>query len=306
VLAALLMASPAMATVAITITNAGGGWANINYNVTSELTLPRAFALNITIASTTGAKMTDVAFAKGTGGQVCATCQPFVIYPGNILIDEGTGTVTSWGTPVAPPGAPDAPGQLPGTSIVVELGSLYDAANPGIPNPGTRPLASGLLMKVKVDKNCTMSATEEAAVRGGVVLEDPLVDPTVDVTGATGVSIPVDCLYVGRVFNNGLVVTQAMVDKWVSLNKPCCWCCQAQKYGNGVYAGGSAQRVDTADLGDVKLSWMQSYTSLTYKRCSDYNLSGRVDTADLGTVKLHWMHTEGACSPPESGCVTLP
>jgi hypothetical protein len=136
-----------------------------------------------------------------------------------------------------------------------------------------------------------------------------LVDPTVDVTGATGVSIPVDCLYVGRVFNNGLVVTQAMVDKWALVfnkPKPCCWCCQAQKYGNGVYTGSSAQRVDSADLGDIKLSYMQSYTVAAYKPCSDYNLSGRVDSADLGILKQHYMHTEGACSPPESGCVTLP
>jgi hypothetical protein len=107
-----------------------------------------------------------------------------------------------------------------------------------------------------------------------------------------------DCLYVGRVFNNGLVVTQAMVDKWVYLKRPNCWCCEAQKYGNGAYAGASAQRVDTADLGDVKLSWMKSYNQVGYKPCSDFNLSGRVDTADLGIIKQHWMHTEGPCIYP--------
>jgi hypothetical protein len=105
-----------------------------------------------------------------------------------------------------------------------------------------------------------------------------------------------DCLYVGRVFNTGMTVSQSMVSRWNYLGKPNCWCCEAQKYGNGDYAGTSSAKVDTSDLTCLKASYGRSYIQSGYKPCCDFNLSGRVDTIDLTILKANYMHIEGTCS----------
>jgi hypothetical protein len=106
---------------------------------------------------------------------------------------------------------------------------------------------------------------------------------------------PNNCLYVGRVFNNGLTVSESMMSRWYYLGMPACWCCEAQKYGNGAYTGTSSAKVDTADLTDLKAAYMKSYNASGYKKCSDYNLSGKIDTTDLTILKANYMHTEGTC-----------
>ena len=123
---------------------------------------------------------------------------------------------------------------------------------------------------------------------------------TVTLPGCVDVpSGPTDCLYVGQVFSYTgpgravtLTVTQAMVDKWIALGKPDCWCCLAQKAGNGVATN---TRVDTGDLNELKQSWNKTSTTAGYKPCADYNLSGRVDTADLNVLKAHWNKITGGC-----------
>ena len=165
VLVVLLMASPAMAAVNITGIDAGDGWGEISYNAAGEPNLPRAFAMKIEI--TVGSATIDgVQFAAGTGDDACATCEDFKIHPGNIQID-GKGNVVSWGKPVAPGNAPDNPPQLPSTTyIIIEMGSLYQK---GVDPP---PAPSGLLIRVRVTASCTMTVSEEATVRGGIVMED--------------------------------------------------------------------------------------------------------------------------------------
>jgi hypothetical protein len=171
VLAVVLMAVPAMAAVTITATDAGSCTAAINY--TSTGTLPRAFALDITVSG--GAVITGVDVAGA---------QPFNIYMGTIQIDA-TGVVTSAGTPVAPATATGALGGIGTSGITIEMGSLYDAA--AIPVVG-RPAASGLLIKVTVDQSCTISLASNT-VRGNVVLEDAtVVAPTL--VGAAIVCAP--------------------------------------------------------------------------------------------------------------------
>ena len=105
-----------------------------------------------------------------------------------------------------------------------------------------------------------------------------------------------NCLFVGRVFNAAcgpgpavnLVVTPPMVTKWNWLGKPQCWCCDAQKCGNGVYTGGSLNRVDAQDLTSVGTSYGLSYMQVGYISCVDFNLSGRVDAQDLTILSLHY------------------
>jgi hypothetical protein len=157
VLAVVLMAVPAMAAVTITASDAGSCTAAINY--TSTGTLPRAFALDITVNN--GAVITGVDVAGA---------QPFNIYMGTIVIDA-TGVVTNPGTPVAPAGVGGALGGIGTSGITIEMGSLYDKnATPVV----GKPAASGLLIKVTVDKSCHVSLASNVA-RGNVVLEDATV-----------------------------------------------------------------------------------------------------------------------------------
>jgi hypothetical protein len=116
--------------------------------------------------------------------------------------------------------------------------------------------------------------------------------------GSIVVNVAVDpnnCLYVGRVFNNGLTVTQSMVSRWNYLGKPACWCCEAQKFGNGIYTGASLARVDTSDMACLRQCWMRNYNQSGYSYCCDFDLSGRCDTVDMSIIKNHWMHMEGTC-----------
>ena len=168
-LVALLIASPAMAHVDLVIVDAGGGVAEVWYysgGVSAETSKPRAFALNITVDA----------------GSIEAVdpCELFPIYPGNIDLTDPQNPV--WGSPVAPAGAPDNPGQLGSQAIVVEMGSLYEAEVDPAPEP------NGLLMTVQVSEACNMSITAENVFRGGVVLED-VTQPIVDVNEATNVAI---------------------------------------------------------------------------------------------------------------------
>jgi hypothetical protein len=141
-------------------------------------------------------------------------------------------------------------------------------------------------------------------IRGGVVLENPNITPTVNLTPC-----PSDCLYVGRVFSGTgittLTITQAHIDRWVALGKPNCWCCDAQKRGNGVYSPSStATKTDFIDLAKIKNSaqWNQSAGQPGYDAnpCSDTNLSGKIDFIDLAKVKnsANWNQSVGA----GSGC----
>jgi hypothetical protein len=124
---------------------------------------------------------------------------------------------------------------------------------------------------------------------GGSDLPDPVC--------TCAITVVTDCLYVGRVFNNGLTVDAVMVSKWNYLGKPNCWCCEAQKYGNGAYGGGSASYVDSQDLSAIRLAFGKSYTQSGYKPCSDLNFSGYVDSQDLAKLRLNFGHQEGTCAP---------
>jgi hypothetical protein len=120
-------------------------------------------------------------------------------------------------------------------------------------------------------------------------------------TNQIGQNYVADCLYVGRVYTTptgSLTVVQAMMDKWVFLNKPACWCCAAQKLGNGVYTGASASRPDASDVASIKSSWMKNYNQVGYIPCVDFNLSGRVDASDVAVLKAKWMQNVGTCPTP--------
>jgi hypothetical protein len=188
VLAVLVLAAPAMATVTLSLVDEGSNVIRLDYTVSGEPNLVRAFALDITAVGGTIDTITDYKTGESTSG-----APGYGIFPGSIAIDVD-GNVTSYGDPVADGNDPDNPGQLGSASIVVELGSLYQGA-------ANAPGNSGTLCKVTASSGTYEVCVSENSLRAGVVLEDVTQDPTVvgdcvqlcackgDVNASTTVSI---------------------------------------------------------------------------------------------------------------------
>lgn len=283
---AIFIAAPAFA-LDVDLVDNGDGTFNIEYSNADPCNLPRAFALDLSIDG-------DGSFTSVTNyfteGECNSTLRGYGIFPARIVIDS-EGDVTDWGNPLAAEGSVGTTDQVLSSShIVLELASLYMEPN--------APATSGVLCTV--GKDCGATATtvtmiDEDVYRGGVVLED---GTQVDVSETLGCAPP-PCLTLGQVFSVAcsptvnLTVTQVMIDRWnhPNVNQPNCWCCDAQKCGNGAYGGPSINRVDTVDLGALKSSWFKAHVVVGYNPCVDFNLSGRVDTVDLGILKSHWFRT---------------
>ena len=171
----LLLASPAMATVTISVADDGNddGWVTISY-VQDDATAgkrPRGFGLDVTV--TADANICDY----DTNG-----CEPFPIYMGSIQVSSA-GTVVNPGTPIAPGGSPGAAGDIGDSAVTIEMGSLYDPLVS--PNPN-QPALSGDLLRLKVNGSCTMLITANTPrVSGGVVLEDATTPGFLPGAGAT-------------------------------------------------------------------------------------------------------------------------
>jgi len=174
----LCFAVPAMATVTIDAVDQGGT-VDITYAV-SDANLVRALALDITVDGSvviTGVTAT-------IEGESTAAAPGYGIFPGSIEIDVNVasptyGEVISYGSPLAPAGDPGAAGDVPGTAITVELGSVYvgDANSPG---------TSGIALSIAYTGTGTLTITENA-IRGGIVMEDVALEPALAL--ATGVPL---------------------------------------------------------------------------------------------------------------------
>ena len=182
------------------------------------------------------------------------------------------------------------------------LTTLDDAAGFCISMAGLKddgesdPATSGNLITLAGEGTYTIAAN---AIRGGIVDAAGACDVTFTVDGVAANSFAfasADPFYVGLTFSNGLVVDQAMVDKWVYLGKPAIWVCDAQKKGNCVFATTSALRVDVQDLAALKASWFKSFNQVGSNSACDFNCSGRVDVADLAILKLKWFQVVGGCN----------
>lgn len=195
---------------------------------------------------------------------------------------------------------------VPATPVRVTFAVYYNLTASAGPNGTVAPTSGSYLSGTVVTLTAAPAAGYAVDTWTGAT---PINATQAQVTMTSNKTVSVtfkttDCLYAGLTFDlatgitpseGTFTVTQAMVDKWTALGKPSCWCCKAQKLGNGKYLTTSASRVDTQDLSDVKLSWFLSSTQVGYLPCSDYNLSGRVDTADLSMLKRHWFQSVGAC-----------
>jgi hypothetical protein len=293
-MAVLMVATPSWAVVTITCTPGTGADCNlvtVSWAVSSEPNKVRAFALDITVDS--GAKIVSVSDPNAK----------YNIYPGSIVINTTTNppTVSDYGTPVANPYDPcTLPGQtqpgLNSSGITIEMGSLYYPTGDNSPNA---PPNSGKLLKFRVSKDCTVTVAENA-IRGGVVLTNPSLDPTVTLTGCTVV-----CAQVVDCFPS----TYTTFNDWKTLNKPNCWCgiywaqdpdplkkwrFQCDGDADGATEGAVKNRVYLADLNLLIANWKKKIADPTLNPCADIDhkpegaVKNRVYLADLNIVIANW------------------
>jgi len=291
-LALLMLATPALAAVRIIVTDEGGLIAAIKYQTDGEKV--RAFALDVTVSAGTIDAISDYKKGESVPGNI-----GYGIFPANfaaqITVDPATGDVQTWDvaayTPVAPATDPGALGGLGTGGITIEMGALYSPPEDNSPNA---PPNSGTLCKIKVSGDTTVSVKENAT-RGGVVLTDPAVTPTVNLTAAAAVAV------VGE--KDCFPTANSAYNDWVLLGKPKCWC--AKTDGSGYQCDGDADgkdsggltkyRVFTGDLTLIVNNWKKKAGDATLDPCADidHKDSGgltkyRVFTSDLTVLVNNW------------------
>jgi hypothetical protein len=208
-LAVLMIAAPAWGVVNITCTDEGGCVCAVRYDATTEdPNLVRAFALDIVVDS--GASIIDVNDDVN---------DDYIIYPGSIIITGGV--VTSYGNAKADPNQYAGTLGLDPNGMTIEMGSLYYPPDPGHVNA---PPKTGILLTFKVDSDCNVIVTENAA-RGGIVMEDSS-SPSTSLSGCK-----IACL------QYCLKDTHPDYTVWETFGRPDCWCYQRQCRGDadGIY-----------------------------------------------------------------------
>lgn len=322
-LAVLLLAGSALANVRI-IVEPNEGMANINYETDGEKV--RAFALDITVDA--GAIIDIMGFIRG---ESTAENPGYGIFPANfgryITVDPETGEVDAWDiadyTPVADPCDPGALGGLGTDGITIEMGALYYPTDDNSPNA---PPDSGTL--------CTLLLTDAANVtvslneaRGGIVLTDPEVAATVDLSGAEMVLVGgedgMQQMATMSAGTSGLLPpSHPDYAEWVAVGKPPCWAYPRQCHGDadGVAEGNAEDGfsyVGPADLEALTAAWQvkeppfgPGIASVPNGICADFardregnETSGfyRVGTTDLNQLVQNWLVKEAPNGPGVPG-----
>jgi hypothetical protein len=297
-LAVLMLATPALAAVRIIVTDEGNLIAAIKYQTDGEKV--RAFALDVTVSAGTIDAVSDYKKGESVPGNI-----GYGIFPANfarhITVDSVTGEVQTWDvndyTPVADVADPGAAGALGSNAITIEMGALYSPPEDNSPNA---PANSGTLCKIKVSGETTVTVTENTT-RGGVVLTDPAVTPTVDRTGATNVAV--------KAVTDCFPGANSAYNDWVLLGKPDCWCAKTKGSGyqcdgdaDGIDSGGLNKfRVFTGDLSLIVANWRKKAGDATLDPCADidHKDSGglnkfRVFTTDLTILVNNWRKKDAA------------
>jgi hypothetical protein len=185
IVAMLLIATPAFATVNITVTQGTAADVNkltVRYDCNASEAV-RAFALDFTLTNGGNPKLTFSNIADFNRGESNKPGGGYGIFPGqfrNQIDPANPNWYAQYYYPVAPSNDVDSNGQGMGESkMIVELGTLYKDTNA----PGT----SGTLFTVRLDPNsgetCSDLAVVTNAIRGGVVLENgSSVAPNITIT----------------------------------------------------------------------------------------------------------------------------
>lgn len=261
-LAALLVA-PAMAAVTFDIVDNGDGTADIvvvadGDDADANGSKVAGIALDVSVDA---GVITDVFNYKTTGESVVGD-KGYGIFLGTITFTGGTPEeIANTGTPVAPADAPDNPGQIGSSAIVLELGALYDQATPEAAPDGTTVLCT-----IAVSESCNLTLAANAT-RGGVVLIGGGSPSSTNLAITEALSVgPVDC-YTGPNY-----------DKWVEVGKPDSWCqpCFTKGDANG---DGS---ITAADITMLINAWT------VYSPDADFNQDGSVTAADITIIINNW------------------
>ncbi len=234
ILLAIALVMPALADVAVTVSDAGDGVAQLNLAISGDAVV-RGLALKVTI---TGAELAAIADVTDVMPEFNAYIDYYYSHTGFLgtLADE---------TALPGPGAhalanPDAAGELtvlPANTFSISLGALDNSGNQG------GVIAGGVLAKIKLS-NISGSAqvcVEADALRGGIV-GDNLGTIDADACGTIAFQ-PTECVNSAAPF----------YADWVAFGKPACWCYAANCKGdaNGTREGTSFagyKKVYTQDL----------------------------------------------------------
>jgi hypothetical protein len=257
------MAVPVMADVQISV-SAGPGPNDVTIGYTNnELSYVCAFAIDITIAD-------PCAIIQ----DVNCVSSDYYVHPGTVQIDP-TGTVTADGTCKCTgyPGTLDEP-----NGVTVEMGAMFIGAE-------NEPAASGDLVILTLagcdsDGDVTVNVSENV-IRGGIVMEDPEDEVTVDSPGATvATALPI-CMAAG------------------------CWnpaSCAGQPYGDAT-CDGDVGVVNLADLFALKASFGKCAPWTANECCADFTQDGCINLADLYVLKNNFGSTGYS---PSTGSQTCP
>jgi hypothetical protein len=251
VFAVALLASPALATVTVTC-EADGNQVTVKFT-SNEPNKVRAFALDIFC--------TD---ANIIAGSVSDVNPDYFIHPGSFDVNE-SGVVQ--GTVVCDacyPGTQAGPGS---SSMSTEQGSLYEIGVDPAPNQ-----VDVVLFKFRVDGDCTVDINENT-IRGGVVMENPDENPTVDTSSSCEVSLAAcwPCYTLGDIAGKPWVnggAPDGLVDgfdvtklgsKWGSTSTDTDWDACLDVGGKPWINGGAPDGViDGFDLTKLGASWGQT------------------------------------------------
>ena len=339
VLAVLVMAAPAWATVYITCTT-DGNEVTVDYNAVSESSRVRGFALNITVKpnppATDDVNIIEI-FDYHVGDNNHPGNRGYGIFPGSFgRLDETDGNFPEWKDSIYSPLAwkvdypNDTLAGLDTNGITVELGSLFYPVTPSSPNA---PPKFGTLLKFYVDSNDYTVTIGENAIRGGVVSENS--------------SLPsVTCAPCTEVLPCPFPDTHKDYAAWVDACQPACWCskgmqCYGDADGKTISGKFSTYSVSADDLALLIAGWQRadglsgsggqpyycedvnSQGSSPYWDgwvCADLNRSKivgkfatyRVSADDLAILIWNWQNDNvgekagdpNACCPTKQDCLT--
>jgi hypothetical protein len=321
-LAVCLLASSALADVRIVV-EPNEGLAKINYDTDGEKV--RAFALDITVDA--GAIIDITGFIRG---ESTAENPGYGIFPANfgryITVDAESGEVAAWDiadyTPVADPCDPGALGGLGTEGITIEMGALYYPADDNSPNA---PPNSGTLCTLVLSDVANVSVSLNEA-RGGIVLTDPELVATVDLSGAEVVLIggedDMQQMAEMSVSSGLLAPSHPDYAEWVAVGKPVCWTYPRQCHGDadGALEGNSENGfsyVGPADLEALTAAWQvkeppfgPGIASVQNGICADFardqegnETTGfyRVGSTDLNHLVQNWLVKEAPNGPGVAG-----
>ena len=273
-----------------------GAWAAVDVNcncdadtnvvtiryVNGEPNRVRAFALDVNVA---GANIVGVSNLNAD----------YYVYPGSIEIDSG-GNVTDDGNAVCDSAYPGTNPGLGTDAVTIEMGSLYAASDP---DHNTPPGNSGILLKLQLSGKGNVSIAKNT-IRGGVVMENPGLSPTVNTTGCG--FAPPECFPSDH-------PDYAMWSR-AYVGKPDCWCYTYQCKGDtdNVFEGkdnpGKRKYVVLADLQLLSSGWQKVETDPDFSSfiCADFdhNFEGKdnpgkrkhVVLTDLQILSAHWQKVD--------------